>query len=160
MFKIDVISLKSDLKTLEITSPSFTHLGLIPITYSCEGNNINPPLTIEKIPETTKSLVLIVDDPDSPGRVWTHWVVWNIPPIKKISENSVPGIEGVNDFCRLRYDGPCPPSEVHHYHFKVYALNELLQIPSHSRKQDVEKAMTPYLVAFGEIIGLYERIFI
>ncbi|MGZ4047868.1 MAG: YbhB/YbcL family Raf kinase inhibitor-like protein, partial [Bacteroidia bacterium] len=104
-----------------------------------------------------KSLVLIVEDPDSPKKVWTHWLVWNIPPSGKIKEKSIPGIEGKNDFEKQHYGGPCPPWGIHHYHFKVYALDDLLELKKDARKEEVEKAMSTHVIAFGELIGLYKR---
>lgn len=146
------------MKTLGVSSPAFVHRNYIPVKYTCDGDNINPPLLIKNLPIATKSLVVIVDDPDAPVRTWSHWVVWNIPPVKKIKENSVPGIEGISDFREHAYKGPCPPSGLHYYHFKVYALDALLDLNSSATKQDVEKKMAAHILGFGEIIGLYKHL--
>ncbi len=145
------------MKELTITSSVFENNGVIPAKYTCDGEDVNPPLSIEGVPEGTESLVLIVDDPDAPMGTWDHWVVWNIPPVKKIEENSVPGTEGINDFRKHSYGGPCPPSGTHRYFFKVYALDTKLDLSSNSRKRDVEKAMEGHILAEGEIVGLYSR---
>jgi len=145
------------MKDLRVTSPAFTNNGLIPREYTCDGNDVNPPISIEGIPEGTKSIVLIVDDPDAPRGTWDHWIVWNILPGQKIEEKSVPGIEGFNDFGRRSYGGPCPPSGTHRYFFKVYALDTTLNLSSNSRKKDVEKAMAGHILAQGQIVGLYSR---
>ena len=100
---------------------------------------------------------MIVDDPDAPMGTWEHWNVWNIPIKNKIKENTVPGIEGLNDFGKHSYGGPCPPYGVHRYFFKIYALDKELSIPIHSRKKEIEKAMTNHIIAKGELIGLYSR---
>jgi len=145
------------MKELTIKSPVFENKKSIPSKYTCDGDDVNPPLIIEGIPEGTKSLVLIVDDPDAPMGTWDHWIVWNIPLTNKIEENSVPGTEGLNDFRRHSYGGPCPPSGTHRYFFKVYALDTKLNLDSNSRKKDIEKAMKGHLLAQGELIGLYGR---
>jgi len=143
--------------TLRVTSPAFKSNSLIPEKYTCDGDDVNPALLIEDLPEKVKSLALIVDDPDAPRGTWVHWVVWNIPPVKEIRENSVPGIEGINDFQKHSYGGPCPPSGTHRYFFKVYALDKSLELSQNARKKDVEKAMDGHILAKGEIIGLYSR---
>jgi len=145
------------MEELTITSPAFENKKLIPPKYTCDGEDVNPALLIKGIPEETKSLVLIVDDPDAPMGTWDHWIVWNIPPTNKIEENSVPGTEGLNDFRRRSYGGPCPPSGTHRYYFKVYALDTKLNLGSNSRKKDVEKAMKGHILAQGELVGLYSR---
>ena len=145
------------MKELSLTNSVFQHNGLIPRKYTCDGDDVNPPLNITGIPEATQSIVLIVDDPDAPMKTWDHWVVWNIAPREKIDENSVPGIEGLNDFNRHSYGGPCPPSGTHRYFFKVYSLDTKLNLPPNSRKKDVEEAMKGHILAKGEIIGLYKR---
>ena len=142
---------------LAVTSAAFKANDFIPSLYTCDGKNINPPLRIDHIPDEAKSLALIVDDPDAPGGLWVHWVVWNIPVTHEIPENKIPGIEGLNDFKRHHYGGPCPPSGTHHYFFKIYALDTVLDIPEKTNKTDLEKAMQPHIVGFGEIIGLYKR---
>jgi Raf kinase inhibitor-like YbhB/YbcL family protein len=142
---------------LTVTSPAFENNKFIPSKYTCDGDDVNPPLIIKGIPEATKSLVLIVDDPDAPMGTWDHWIVWNIPPTNKIEENSVPGTEGFNDFRRHSYGGPCPPSGTHRYFFKVYALDTKLNLDSNSRKKDIEKAMKGHILAQGELVGLYRR---
>jgi Raf kinase inhibitor-like YbhB/YbcL family protein len=142
---------------LEVTSLAFEHNKLIPRIYTCDGKDVNPPLNIDSLPHGTKSLVLIVDDPDAPMGTWEHWNVWNIPPTNKIAENSIPGTEGLNDFGKHSYGGPCPPSGIHRYFFKVYALDAKLALPNNSRKKDIEDAMAEHILAKGEIIGLYQR---
>lgn len=98
------------MKSLNVTSSSFGSSQLIPKKYTCDGDDVNPPLSIGGVSEETKSLVLVVDDPDAPMGTWVHWVVWNIPPTDRIEENTVPGVEGLNDFGKHSYGGPCPPS--------------------------------------------------
>ncbi len=146
-----------ELTELIITSPVFAHNSSIPAKYTCDGENVNPPLTINGIPEGTRSLVLIVDDPDAPMGTWVHWVVWSLTPKTKIEENMVSENEGLNDFRRQQYGGPCPPHGTHRYFFKVYALDTVLEMSPDSRKKDVEKAMTGHVLAKGEIVGLYRR---
>jgi len=145
------------MKELTITSPAFESNKPIPSKYTCDGDDVNPPLNIKEIPEETKSLVLIVDDPDAPMGTWDHWIVWNIPPTNKIEENSVPGTEGINDFRKHSYGGPCPPSGTHRYFFKIYALDTKLDLDPNSRKKDAEKAMKDHILAKGELVGLYSR---
>ena len=145
------------MKELTVSSPAFENNKLIPSKYTCDGDNVNPPLTIEGVPDGTKSLVLIVDDPDAPMGTWDHWIVWNILPTNKIEENTVPGTEGINDYRKHSYGGPCPPSGTHRYFFEVYALDAKLDLSSNSRKKDVEKAMQGHILAKGELVGLYRR---
>jgi len=142
---------------LKVSSPIFQNNQFIPPKYTCDGDDVNPPLRIEGIPREAQALVLIVDDPDAPMRTWDHWVVWNIPPVERIEENSVPGIQGLNDFNKHSYGGPCPPSGTHRYFFKVYALDMKLNLDPNSRKKDVEKAMKGHILAEGKIVGLYRR---
>lgn len=153
-----IVSTKAvDYKLLEISSPAFQNDGLIPMKYTCDGDNYNPPLDIDKIPVEAKCLVLIVDDPDAPAGTWVHWIVWNIPVTHHIRENEIHGTEGINDFQRQKYGGPCPPSGLHRYFFKVYALDTLLNLPALTDKGSLEKAMSEHIIAFGELVGLYKR---
>jgi Raf kinase inhibitor-like YbhB/YbcL family protein len=146
------------MENLSIKSPVFESGKLIPRKYTCDGQDINPPLTIEGTPEEAKTLVLVVDDPDAPSGTFDHWVVWNIPPSTgKIGENTVPGIEGMNSSRQMGYMGPCPPSGTHRYFFKVYALDTELSLGSGSKKKDVEKSMLGHILAKGELMGLYSR---
>jgi len=145
------------MKQLKITSPAFENNGLIPSKYTCDGQDINPPLRIEGIPEGTQTLALVLDDPDAPMGTWDHWIVWNIPPTSKIEENSVPGTEGMNSFRRQSYGGPCPPGGTHRYFLKAYALDTKLALNPNSKKKDVEKAMQGHILAQGELVGLYKR---
>ena len=145
------------MKELNIKSSAFEHNGLIPRKYTCDGEGVNPPITIENIPEGTQSLALTIDDPDAPMGTWDHWVVWNMPPKKEIKENEVPGVEGINDFGKHSYGGPCPPGGTHRYFFKVYALDTKLNLNANSRKKDLEKAMQGHVLAKGELVGRYSR---
>lgn len=145
-----------EIRTLNVSSPVFVNNSDIPVKYTCDGENVNPPLSIGKIPANTKSLVIIVDDPDAPFKTWIHWIVWNIMPVKKISEKNSAGVEGTNDFGQYNYEGPCPPSGTHHYHFKVYALDEVLNLKLGSTVHELEKEMSTHIIAFGELIGVYK----
>lgn len=149
-----------EMAKLGIVSPVFQQNGDIPVRYTCDGDDISPPLTIENVPEGTQSFVLIVDDPDAPMGTWVHWVVWNIDPrTREIKEDSVPegASQGMNDFSKLDYGGPCPPSGTHRYFFKLYALDSTLDITSKAKKADVEKAMKGHVIGESQIIGLYRR---
>jgi Raf kinase inhibitor-like YbhB/YbcL family protein len=144
-------------KTLSVTSTAFKHEQFIPSRYTCDGKNINPPLDIDHIPSEAKSLVLIMDDPDAARGTWVHWVVWNIPITHHIGENEIPGTEGSNHSRVQHYHGPCPPSGVHRYFFKIYALKAVLDLPLSTDKAGLEMAIQPHILAFGELIGLYKR---
>jgi len=144
-------------KQLKITCSAFQNEEYIPLKYTCDGENVNPPLDIEHIPKETRCLVLIVDDPDASIGTWVHWVVWNIPVTHHIKENEVHGTEGINDFRKRHYCGPCPPSGTHRYFFKIYALNALLDLPADTKKPGLEKAMSDHILGFGELIGSYKR---
>ena len=140
---------------MKISSKAFEHNQPIPAKYTCQGEDINPPLLIENIPNNAQSLALIVDDPDAPGGMWVHWVVFNIPISNEIAENSVPGTQGSNDFSRLAYGGPCPPSGVHRYFFKVYALDIKLSLNQGASKSELERTMAEHIIQKAELIGTY-----
>src|SRR5271169_5131444 len=149
-----------NMSTLKISSPAFKHNGHIPPKYTCDGIDINPPLTIENTPPGTKSFALIVDDPDAPAGTWVHWVIWNMgSDVQTIEENTVPtgASEGVNDFRKQNYGGPCPPSGTHRYFFKLYALDRSLTLNKNTTKADLERAMKGHIIAQSEVIGLYAR---
>jgi len=145
------------MKTLKISSNAFEQGGTIPSRYTCDGVNVNPSLQIMGIPENAKSLAIIVDDPDAPIGTWVHWVVWNIPVTNLIIEHHVPGNEGFNDFGKRHYAGPCPPSGTHRYFFKVFVLDEELEISPSSAKYDLEKAMKTHVLGWGSLMGVYSR---
>ena len=155
---------------LKITSPEFEQNQDIPSKFTCQGENVNPELNIDGIPENTISLVLIMDDPDIPNEIkqsrgiekFDHWVVFNMPKTTlKIEENSVVGTQGKNSAGDNKYTGPCPPSEFeprkHRYFFKLYALDANLELEDSSNKEDVEKAMEGHIIVKSELIGLYEK---
>jgi len=146
--------------TMKIFSTAFNHNGNIPAKYTCDGENISPPLEISSVPPMAKSIVLIVDDPDAQAGTWVHWVLFNIPPkTAQIAENSMPegATEGTTSFGKPGWGGPCPPSGAHHYQFKIYALDTVLQIPASSTKADLEKEMANHILDHGQTIGLYQR---
>lgn len=150
-----VSEIRTDFKVLTVSSKVFEMDSEIPGKYTCEGANVNPPIDIQDIPQEAKSLVLMVEDPDTPGGSWLHWLVWNIPPTRHIRESTIPGVQGVNDFGVNIYGGPCPPSGTHHYHFKVYALDTVLDLAEGSTRSEVELAMDNHILAFGSLVGLY-----
>jgi Raf kinase inhibitor-like YbhB/YbcL family protein len=146
------------MKQLTLSSSVFESKKPIPKKYTCDAENVNPPLTISGTPADAESLVLIVEDPDAPAGLWIHWLVWNIPPnTTTIDENSVPGTQGLSTYRQHKYRGPCPPSGTHRYFFKVYALDTKLGVAENSEKKDVEKAMQGHVVAQGELMGVYHR---
>lgn len=142
---------------MKLTSPDFKNNEYIPKKFTCDGQGINPGLVIDGVPSQAKSLVLIVDDPDAPAGTFVHWVVFDIPVTGKIEENSIPGKQGVNTAGELNYVSPCPPSGVHRYFFKIYALDNFLNIAEGVTKQKLEKAIKNYILDKAELIGLYKR---
>ncbi len=141
---------------MDIKSREFKEGQLMPAEFSCDGTDINPELTIEGIPPAAKSLALIVDDPDAPAGTWVHWVVFDIPVLGKIKENSIPGKQGKNSAGEMKYHGPCPPSGTHRYFFKVYALDTFLNLKEGTSKEQLEKAMAGHILANAQLIGLYK----
>ena len=147
---------------LRITSV-FENGNVIPEKYTCKGENISPPLLIENIPSEAKTLVLIMDDSDSAGgNSWVHWIVFDIPISENsesfdIKENSIPGIQGMNDFKQIDYGGPCPLSGVHRYHFRVFALNSKLGLDEGVIRDELERFMKEHIVAKGELIGKFSK---
>jgi Raf kinase inhibitor-like YbhB/YbcL family protein len=151
---------------LTLSSPSFTHQAEIPSSFTCEGKDTSPALSWTGVPEKTKSLVLIVDDPDAPDpkapkMTWVHWVVYNIPVsahelpegVKKLP----PGTgEGLNDWRRTGWGGPCPPIGRHRYFFKLFALDTVLDL-HHPKKTEVERAMEGHVLAKTELVGTYQK---
>ena len=149
--------METEVGDMILKSTAFVEGGKIPSKYTCDGEDINPPLEIEEIPVGAESLVLIVDDPDAPMGTWDHWIVWNIPIVTKINEDSVPGIQGKNSWERNDYGGPCPPSGTHRYFFKLYALDTTLDIDYNSTKKEVEKVMDGHIISHTQLVGLYSR---
>ena len=155
----------SKVNMLEITSPVFKHNGTIPKKYTCDGINISPELSWDNLPEDTNSLALIVDDPDAPAETWVHWVIYNIPPNSKGLQEGVLPLralphntkQGINDFKKIGYGGPCPPSGTHRYFFKLYALDTKLNLDSGATKKDLENAMKGHILAQTELVGKYKR---
>ena len=145
---------------MQLKSPAFSQNGIVPAKYTCDGQNISPPLQIAETPENAKSLVLICDDPDAPGTTWTHWTVWNIDPTTtEIVEGKTPAgsTQGVTDFGEVGYGGPCPPSGTHRYFFKLYALDTMLNMSYQAKKEDIEKAMAGHVIDQAQLTGVYSR---
>lgn len=145
---------------MKISSIAFQPDSKLPTKYTCDGEGVSPPLTIGEVPENTKSLALIVDDPDAPAGIWVHWVLFNIPPSTvEISENSVPqnSMQGVTSYGDNKYGSPCPPSGVHRYFFKLYALDIMLDLPASTTAQDLEKTMDGHILDQAELMATYNR---
>jgi len=143
----------------QLISPVFEANAAIPKKYTCSGEDINPPLTFKNVPAQTKSLALTVSDPDAPKGTWSHWIVYNISPgTTEIIENTNPGTEGLNDFGKYTYGGPCPPGgKLHHYIFRLYALNAILSINERPTLHEVEKALQGHIIAKTELIGTFQK---
>jgi len=161
-FQSEIVNLKlflmaTQTQTLTVRSVAFSQDGHIPKKYSCEGENINPPLEISNIPKEAKTLALIVEDPDAPSGTFYHWLVWNIPPNEPIAEDYIPGIMGKNSFGKTGYGGPCPPKGSHRYFFKIYALDTELGLQADATKDALEQAMQGHIIAQGELMGKYQK---
>src|SRR4030042_2494752 len=138
------------IEELKISSPAFENGGKIPKKYTCDGENVNPFLKIENAPSNAKSLALVFDDIDAPRGTYVHWILWNLAPDgKEVKENSVPErvVQGLNDFKKRNYGGPCPPRRVHKYVFKIYALDTLLNLSPNLTKKDLGKAMEGHIIS-------------
>lgn len=146
---------------LQISSSAFKNSESIPNVFSCDGKNINPPLEISGIPANTKSLILIMDDPDAPTKPFIHWLLYI--PVQKdkiiISENSIPqnSISGKNSAQTLKYFGPCPPNGLHHYYFKVYALDIPLSLSQGFSKEEMEQQINGHVIARAIYMGTFQK---
>jgi Raf kinase inhibitor-like YbhB/YbcL family protein len=147
------------MEPLTLQSPAFNRNERIPSKYTCDGENLSPPLALDGIPAGTVSLVLIMDDPDSPTGTWDHWMVFNIPPhTDRFGEGEEPyGTPGNNTWKKTGYGGPCPGSGEHRYSFRVYALDATLRLPAGATKADVLENMKGHILEVAELIGRYER---
>jgi Raf kinase inhibitor-like YbhB/YbcL family protein len=144
---------------IRISSSAFSEGGNIPSKFTCDGADTSPPLKIDGISATAKSLVVIVDDPDAPTGLFTHWLVWNIDPkTNLIAEGSAAGgTEGKNDFGKSGYGGPCPPSGSHRYYLKVFALDRQLALRGGAKRKEVDSAIKGHVIGQGELMGRYAR---
>ncbi|MDP8236784.1 MAG: YbhB/YbcL family Raf kinase inhibitor-like protein [Candidatus Erginobacter occultus] len=142
---------------MRLTSPAFSEGESIPALYTCDGAAINPPLVIDDIPPRAVSLALVMDDPDSPGRTFVHWVAYDLDVTGRIEEGSHPGTGGLNDFGRTDYVGPCPHSGTHRYVFKFYALDQKIGREKGLNKDELLTAIEGHIIARGELIGRYSR---
>src|SRR5665647_1795841 len=143
--------------TLIISSPAFESEGIIPSKYTCDGEEINPPLQVDNIPEGTKTLAIIVEDPDAPKGTFDHWLAWNIPPENPIEEDRPAGISGTNGAGETGYHGPCPPSGYHRYYFYLFALDSSLNLKAGAKKDELKEAMKPHILSTGTLMGRYQR---
>jgi Raf kinase inhibitor-like YbhB/YbcL family protein len=162
--------------SIRLTSPAFIEGGMIPREFTCEGANRSPPLEWSGVPQAARSLALICDDPDAPGGTWSHWVAYNLSPEITSLEQGVEAdtvaalepkivvkqprlgvVQGFNDFGKIGYGGPCPPSGVHHYVFRLYALDEQTRLPPGATRATVFKAIEGHILAEGHLIGKYAR---
>jgi Raf kinase inhibitor-like YbhB/YbcL family protein len=144
---------------VKITSSVFQEGGNIPSKFTCDGSDTSPPLQITGVPSGAKTLVLIADDPDAPGGLFTHWLVWNIAPqTNSIAEGTAPkGVHGTNDFGKSGYSGPCPPPGTYRYSFKIFALDRELDLRPGAKRSQVDAAMKSHVIAQGELVGRYAR---
>ncbi len=137
-----------------------------PEKYTCMGENISPEIKIGGINESVKSIAIILDDSDAPSGKFTHWLIWNIKPIETIPEGipkekevkePINAIQGKNDFGKIGYDGPCPPAGLHHYHFRVYGLDTMLNLGGGADRKALENAMEGHIIQYGEVVATYKR---
>ncbi len=150
---------------IKITSTAFEEGGMIPEKYTCDGIDVSPPLTWTSIPEGTKALALICDDPDAPIGTWVHWVLFNLPaniiempeniPTERELENGAK--QGMNDFRKIGYGGPCPPGGTHRYYFKLFALDIELNLEAGATKSQLLEAMEGHILGEGQLMGRYKR---
>ena len=150
---------------IKITSSAFEEGGMIPAKYTCDGADISPPLQWDAVPQGSKSIALICDDPDAPMGTWVHWVLFNLPSDAKELAENIPPVEtlpngarqGLSDFGRIGYGGPCPPSGTHRYFFKIYALDTEIGLEAGANKRQLLKAMEGHMLEQGQLVGKYKR---
>lgn len=150
---------------IKLSSSAFENGGMIPTKYTCDGEDVSPPLSWSSVPEEAKTFALIADDPDAPMGTFVHWVLYNLPAeVKELPEN-VPSdkkldngaLQGTNDFRNIGYGGPCPPGGTHRYYFKIYALDTELDLKPGITKSDLLKTMEGHILAQGQLMGKYQR---
>jgi len=150
---------------IKISSSAFGEGGIIPSKYTCDGENISPPLSLSDAPAGTAAFALINDDPDAPAGTWVHWVIYNIPAAEKELKEGIPpvknldngAVQGLNDFGKSGYGGPCPPGGTHRYYFKIYALDTKLDLQGDITKEKLIDAMKGHILAEGQLMGKYTR---
>lgn len=152
--------------TIQVSSTAFAENETIPKKHTCDGEDVSPPLAWTGVPEGTQSLTLIADDPDAPGGTFVHWVIYELPPglnglpegVAKTGSLEGGGLQGINGFRKIGYNGPCPPrGTTHRYYFKLYALDAKLNLKEGATKTDLEKAMKGHILAQGQVMGRYGR---
>jgi len=157
---------KGGMMTIQLVSPAFAEGAPIPAKYTCDGEDVSPPLQWSGVPQGTKSIALICDDPDAPLGTWVHWVLYNIPPTVTELSEGIPATEiipngarqGTSDFQLIGYGGPCPPpGRPHRYYFRIYALNTDLQLDPGATKTELVNAMKGHILAEGQLMGTYKR---
>ena len=156
---------KEDKLEIKLTSTAFKEGQPIPRAYTCDGVNVSPPLEWSGVPKTAKTLAIICDDPDAPGGTWVHWVLYNLPAdniglvenLPATEKLAAGGFQGKNDFEKIGYGGPCPPSGTHRYFFKIYALDSELPLKAGATKAELLKAMEGHIVLQGQLMGTYRR---
>ncbi len=143
---------------MRLTSPAFAYGRRIPVRFTADGAEVSPPLVLGDIPAGTLSLVVLMEDPDAPGGTWVHWVLFDLPPIDRIPEGAGDlGTPGANTWRRIGYGGPCPPSGIHRYLFRVFALDDTLRLPVRSPKPEVSAAMEGHVLGEAVLMGRYGR---
>lgn len=150
---------------IDVSSSAFHEGAEIPTKYTCDGEDISPPLKWSGVPDETKSIALIADDPDAPGKTWVHWVLFNLPPETESLDENMPGdpelengaMQGLTDFGDHGYGGPCPPGGTHRYFFKLYALDTVIDLSANTKKQDLMDAMDSHILEEGQLMGKYSR---
>ncbi len=150
---------------MKISSAAFENGEMIPIKYTCDGENISPPLRWEDIPSGTVSLTIICEDPDAPSKIWTHWLIFNIPPSLENLEEGIDtvhllengALQGLNDSGAIGYRGPCPPGGMHRYYFRLYALDIKLELEPVVSKEMLLKSMQGHILGTGELMGIYNH---
>jgi Raf kinase inhibitor-like YbhB/YbcL family protein len=144
---------------MKLTSPDFNEGSDIPERFTCDGQDISPTLRIDGVPQAAKSLALIMDDPDAPVGTFTHWLLWNLRPDQsEIASDSPPeAVQGLTDFGGSKYGGPCPPSGVHRYYFKLYALDTTLNLPPRSKRKALDAAIKGHVIGEAMLMGRYAR---
>jgi Raf kinase inhibitor-like YbhB/YbcL family protein len=152
-------------KQMEITSQAFGQGEMIPPRYTCNGENVSPPIAWKGVPDGTRSITVICEDPDAPMGIWVHWVYYDIPPQASPLPENIPaeerpaagGTQGITDFLTIGYGGPCPPSGTHRYFFRVFAVDTELNLPPGSTKEEVLSSMEGHLLGMGELMGRFSR---